>query len=75
MRFVLDGKPVLLSDSHLPAELVAGSRITQEDTGPGGTCARLAELGAAPVRFREEIRAREMVLDAASYVLEYEFDA
>lgn len=52
-RFVLDGKPVLLSTSYLPAALVAGSAITQPDTGAGGTYARLAELGAAPVRFRE----------------------
>ncbi|MGK5548075.1 GntR family transcriptional regulator [Streptomyces sp. URMC 127] len=109
-RFVLDGKPVLLSTSYLPAALVAGSAITQEDSGPGGTYARLAELGAKPVHFREEIRCRmpsadeadrlglgsgtpvilicrtayanggravelnEMTLDAASYVLEYEFD-
>ncbi|AXK34940.1 GntR family transcriptional regulator [Streptomyces armeniacus] len=57
-RFVLDGKPVLLSVSHLPAELVAGSPVTQEDTGPGGTYARLAELGHKPVRFREEVRSR-----------------
>ncbi|QLE71885.1 UTRA domain-containing protein [Streptomyces rectiverticillatus] len=57
-RFVLDGRPVLLSVSYLPAGLVAGSPITREDTGPGGSYARLAELGAAPVRFREEIRCR-----------------
>ncbi|GFN03730.1 hypothetical protein Smic_22860 [Streptomyces microflavus] len=110
-RFVLDGKPVLLSTSYLPASLVAGSAITQQDTGPGGTYARLAELGHKPVHFREEIRSRmplpeeasrlslpagtpvmlvcrtayaeegravevnEMVLDAAAYVLEYDFDA
>ncbi|MDH6133060.1 DNA-binding GntR family transcriptional regulator [Kitasatospora sp. MAA4] len=110
-RFVLDGKPVLLSTSYLPAALVAGSAITREYTGPGGTYARLAEIGAAPVHFREEIRSRmptkdeagrlglaagtpvvlvcrtafaedgrvvevnEMTLDAASYVLEYDFDA
>lgn len=111
-RFVLEGKPVLLSTSYLPASLVAGSAITQPDTGPGGIYARLAELGHAPVRFREEIRSRmplpeeasqlslpagtpvmlicrtafaeegrrpvevnEMVLDAAAYVLEYDFDA
>ncbi|MGW1076708.1 GntR family transcriptional regulator [Streptomyces sp. NPDC002537] len=109
-RFVLDGKPVLISTSYLPADLVAGSPITREDTGPGGTYARLAELGCKPVHFREEIRCRmpsvdeseqlglspgtpvilicrtafaeggravevnEMTLDAASYVLEYEFD-
>ncbi|MFC9228626.1 GntR family transcriptional regulator [Streptomyces decoyicus] len=57
-RFVLDGKPVLLSTSYLPADLVAGSAIAQPDTGAGGTYARLAELGAAPARFREEVRSR-----------------
>ena len=110
-RFVLDGKPVLLSTSYLSAALVAGTAITRTDTGPGGIYARLSEIGAGPVRFREEIRSRmptreesdrlelasgtpvvlicrtafagdgravevnEMTLDAASYVLEYEFDA
>ncbi|MBX7546681.1 GntR family transcriptional regulator [Streptomyces sp. NPDC004232] len=57
-RFVLDGKPVLLSTSSLPADLVTGTPITEPETGPGGTYARLAELGHGPVRFREEIRSR-----------------
>ncbi|MER5781601.1 GntR family transcriptional regulator [Streptomyces mobaraensis] len=57
-RYVLDGKPVLFSVSYLPAELVAGTSIESEDTGPGGTYARLTELGHRPVRFREEIRSR-----------------
>jgi GntR family transcriptional regulator len=57
-RFILDDKPVLLSTSYLPAELVAGSPITRENTGPGGTYARLAELGHAPAHFREDLRAR-----------------
>ncbi|GGY65160.1 GntR family transcriptional regulator [Streptomyces olivaceoviridis] len=57
-RFVLDGKPVLLSTSRLPAGIVAGTRITQPETGPGGTYARLAELGHGPARFREEVRSR-----------------
>ncbi|WP_374213815.1 GntR family transcriptional regulator [Streptomyces sp. A3M-1-3] len=110
-RFVLDGKPVLASTSYLPADLVVGSAITRQDTGPGGTYARLSELGHAPVHFREELRSRmpttaeaehlqlssgtpvilisrtayqedgaavevnEMVLDSASYILEYDFDA
>ncbi|MFD7808625.1 GntR family transcriptional regulator [Streptomyces cellulosae] len=110
-RFVLDDKPVQVATSYLPLSLVAGSAITQEDTGPGGTYARLAELGHEPVHFREEIRSRmpspdevtqlgispgtpvilicrtafteegrpvevnEMALDAASYVLEYDFGA
>lgn len=57
-RFVLDGKPVLFATSHLPSDVVADSVITQVDTGPGGTYARLAELGHKPVHFREEIRSR-----------------
>ncbi|WP_344009027.1 GntR family transcriptional regulator [Streptomyces thermospinosisporus] len=64
-RFVLDGKPVLLSTSYLPADLVAGTPVMQPDTGPGGTYARLAELGHGPVRFREEIRSRMPTRDEA----------
>lgn len=57
-RFVLDGKPVLLAVSYLPAEIAAGTAIEQENPGPGGIYARLADLGFAPVRFREDLRAR-----------------
>jgi GntR family transcriptional regulator len=57
-RFILDGKPVLLSTSYFPANLVADSAIAREDTGPGGSYARLAELGHAPAHFREDVRAR-----------------
>jgi GntR family transcriptional regulator len=57
-RFVLDGKPVLLSTSYLPSSIVAGTPIMQEDTGPGGTYARLDDLGHAPFHFREDVRAR-----------------
>ncbi|WP_329127704.1 GntR family transcriptional regulator [Streptomyces sp. NBC_01465] len=110
-RYALDGKPVMLAASHLPAGLVAGSAVTRPDPGSGGIYARLAELGHAPVHFREELRSRmptpaeakdlelpsgtpvilvsrtafaagggaveanEMVLDSASYILEYDFEA
>jgi GntR family transcriptional regulator len=57
-RYVLDGKPILLSVSYLPSDVTSGTRIEQEDTGPGGTYARLAETGHAPVRFREDLRSR-----------------
>ncbi|QGZ48739.1 UTRA domain-containing protein [Streptomyces sp. QHH-9511] len=57
-RFVLDGKPVLLSVSYLPATLTQGTPITTPDTGPGGTYARLTDLGHEPAHFREEIRCR-----------------
>jgi GntR family transcriptional regulator len=56
--FVLDGKPVLLARSWLPSRIAAGTPIMERDTGPGGTYARLAELGHAPVLFREDLRAR-----------------
>ncbi|MFD4377794.1 GntR family transcriptional regulator [Streptomyces sp. NPDC058486] len=62
-RFVLDDKPVLLSVSYLSADLVRGTPITQPDTGPGGTYARLTELGHRPVHFREEIRCRMPTAD------------
>ena len=55
---MLDGKPVMLSTSFLPVSIVRGSPITQQDPGPGGTYARLAELGHAPAHFREDLRAR-----------------
>lgn len=64
-RYVLDGEPVMLAMSWLPADLVASSPIAQPDTGPGGIYARLAELGHAPVRFREELRSRMPTPDEA----------
>jgi GntR family transcriptional regulator len=57
-RYVLDGKPVLLSASYLPVDIAAGTRIEEQDTGPGGIYARLTEAGHAPARFREDLRAR-----------------
>lgn len=57
-RYVLDGKPVLLARSWLPAAIAANTPITQPDTGAGGIYARLADAGHAPARFREDIRAR-----------------
>lgn len=57
-RYTLDGKPVLLSASYLPAEIAAGTAIEQENPGPGGIYACLKELGHAPARFREDLRSR-----------------
>ncbi|TLS45976.1 GntR family transcriptional regulator [Streptomyces montanus] len=56
--FTVEGEPVQAAVSYLSADLVRESAIAQEDTGPGGTYARLAELGAKPVRFVEELRSR-----------------
>jgi GntR family transcriptional regulator len=57
-RYVLDGKPVMLSVSYLPASIAAGTMMEYQDAGPGGIYARLRELGHAPARFREDLRAR-----------------
>lgn len=57
-RYVLDGNPVLVSRSWLPAPIVSGTPIAQPDPGPGGVYARLAEVGHAPARFREDLRSR-----------------
>lgn len=57
-RYLVEEQPVMLATSYLPARLVAGSAIAREDTGAGGIYARLAELGHAPVHFREQVRAR-----------------
>lgn len=109
--FIVEGRAVQRATSYLPSSLVAGSPITQPDTGPGGTYARLAELGHAPAKFREEIKVRmpveeeatrlglaagtpviliartafdennrpvevnEMLLDASTYLLQYDFTA
>lgn len=57
-RYLVEGEPVMLAVSYLPAALVAGSRIAEEDTGPGGTYARLKDLGHGPVWFKEQVRFR-----------------
>ncbi|MER6605964.1 GntR family transcriptional regulator [Streptomyces sp. NPDC000927] len=56
--YVVDGNPAQAAVSYLPADLVRDSPIAREDTGPGGTYARLAELGAEPDQFIEELRSR-----------------
>lgn len=57
-RFLIDGKPVMVARSWLPAAIAEGTAIATEDTGPGGTYARLRDLGRAPVKFREDLRVR-----------------
>jgi GntR family transcriptional regulator len=60
-----DGKVVQLATSFLPVQIAGGSQIEQADTGPGGTYARLAELGHAPDRFTEAVSARRAAADEA----------
>lgn len=57
-RYLVEDEPVMLATSYLPAALVAGSPIAEANTGPGGTYARLADLGHGPVWFKEQVRFR-----------------
>lgn len=57
-RYAIGSKPVLRAVSHIPSDLAAGTPIADEDTGPGGTYARLKDIGHAPTLFREEVRSR-----------------
>jgi GntR family transcriptional regulator len=62
-RFVVDGRPVQLATSYLPLDIVGGTSVAYTDVGPGGTYARLAELGHAPVCFTERLTARAPLPD------------
>lgn len=57
-RYAIDSKPVLRAVSHIPGDLAEGTPIAEENTGPGGTYARLQDIGHAPTVFREEVRSR-----------------
>lgn len=53
-----EGFVVQLATSWFPVEVAGGSRIEEQDTGPGGSKDRLAELGFAQTRIRESIETR-----------------
>lgn len=57
-HYVLDGRPVLMSDSYIPLDLAEGTAIMRPDTGEGGIYNRLKDAGHGPVRFKEEVRVR-----------------
>ncbi len=57
-RYIIDDRPVQIATSYFPPELVRGTAIMHTDTGPGGSYARLAEQGHAPMTFTEYVRAR-----------------
>jgi len=48
-----DEDPVQIATSYLPRSITKGTRIEEQDTGPGGTYARLEEAGF-PLTAREE---------------------
>jgi GntR family transcriptional regulator len=61
-----DGTTVQLATSYLPADVAGGTQIEQTDTGPGGTYARLDDLGYELSHFTEAVRARPARPDEAA---------
>ncbi|HEX6353211.1 GntR family transcriptional regulator [Actinophytocola sp.] len=57
-RYTANGRPVETAVSFIPADMAAGTPITEMDTGPGGIYARLEEVGHVLARFTEEVGAR-----------------
>jgi GntR family transcriptional regulator len=57
-RYLLDGQPVELASSYVPATLAKGTLIEERHTGPGGIYARLEEAGHVLAEFTEEVAAR-----------------
>ncbi|RPF19607.1 GntR family transcriptional regulator [Myceligenerans xiligouense] len=51
-------KPMLHGVSYVPTSIAADTPIAEDEIGPGGTYARLKELGHEPVRFHEDVVAR-----------------
>lgn len=58
-RYLLDGVPLMRSTAYIADELARGTRITQINTGPGGTYRQLEEVGHKPAKFREDLRCRK----------------
>jgi GntR family transcriptional regulator len=45
------GQPMQLATSYVPWSLAEGTQMVERDSGPGGICSRLADVGHGPVRF------------------------
>jgi GntR family transcriptional regulator len=57
-RMFADDVPLQLADSYIPTSIAKGTRLYDEDSGPGGTYARIEEQGHRLVRAQEELQAR-----------------
>lgn len=57
-RYLIDGDPVELATTAIPAKIARGTAMAEQDTGPGGVYARIEEAGLMLTRFTEEVTAR-----------------
>jgi GntR family transcriptional regulator len=55
---LIDNRPNQLADSYYELGVVQGTRIMEEDTGPGGGFARLEDSGHRLARISEELSTR-----------------
>lgn len=60
--------PVQLATSYIRWSIADGTKLVEQDTGPGGTYSRLAELGHAPVRFTETVSLRPASTEEADFL-------
>lgn len=64
-RYLINGSPVEMATSYIPATIARGTQIATPDSGPGGIYARLEETGHRLHHFDEEVRARMPTRDEA----------
>ncbi|GAA3143264.1 GntR family transcriptional regulator [Planomonospora alba] len=64
-RYLINGRPVEIATSYIPAEIARGTQIAQPDSGPGGIYRRLEEMGFQLDHYMEEIRSRMPLRDEA----------
>jgi GntR family transcriptional regulator len=57
-RYLIDGHPVEVATSYVPADIARGTPIVQENPGPGGIYARLEDLGYRLAEFVESVSNR-----------------
>ena len=62
---IIDGRPHQLADSYYPLDLALGTRLTEEDSGPGGGFARLDEAGDPLAEISEEWTTRMPAISEA----------
>jgi GntR family transcriptional regulator len=57
-KYFANDLPTQIADTYLVSELAEKAGVTEENTGPGGTYSRLADIGRGPIHFTEEIGLR-----------------
>ncbi|MEU6429766.1 GntR family transcriptional regulator [Microbispora sp. NPDC046973] len=68
-RYSMDGTPVEVATSYIPIELARGTRIMDDNPGPGGIYARIEEQGRQLERFVEDVSTRMPTREEARLLL------